>query len=357
MSAMIQVRVDADLFQAAKSAGADAGRSAAAQIRHWARIGREFETAALLDEDAEDAQEAAEVIARTESGQERTYTTAEVADVPTADVAGEDAADVAAFDAAMAEEGENIPWEQVERQALEETAHLLRSPANATRLLESIAHLESVAQHRAGTTHAEVHQSIQHLIETFEAQGHGDELVVVLLRELAEILTKRQPRGGALSDEQVAFLIESGAFTATEFAETEASLARGDLAKLERKTRLAAITDSLSVAEVAQVLSIDAARVRRRQAKSDLYAFLAGGRRRYPLWQFTGDPARPVLPGLAALVHGIPADMHPASVQGFMTTPQEDLRVDGERMTPVDWLLRGGDAEALVAILGSFLQM
>ena len=170
------------------------------------------------------------------------------------------------------------------------------------------------------------------------------------------MLTKRQPRGGALSGAQVAFLIESGAFTEQEFADTEASLARGDLAELERKTRLGAITDSLSVAEVAQVLSIDAARVRRRQAKGDLYAFVAGGRRRYPLWQFTSDPARPVLPGLAALVQGLPADMHPASVQGFMTTPQEDLRVDGIGMKPVDWLLRGGDPQALVEILESFLQ-
>ena len=110
--AMIQVRVDADLFKAAKSAGAAAGRRAAAQIRHWARIGRE--TVALMDEDAEDAQEAAEILSRIESGQERTYTTAEVADVPTPDDALEDAADVAAFDAAMAEEGENIPWAQVE---------------------------------------------------------------------------------------------------------------------------------------------------------------------------------------------------------------------------------------------------
>ncbi|MEB0268076.1 hypothetical protein, partial [Cryobacterium sp. 10I5] len=82
-----------------------------------------------------------------------------------------------------------------------------------------------------------------------------------------------------------AFLIESGDFTEEEFAETEASLARGDLVKLERTTRLGAITDSLSVAEVAQMLSVDAARVRRRQAKGDLYAFLAGGKRRYPLWQ------------------------------------------------------------------------
>ena len=207
------------------------------------------------------------------------------------------------------------------------------------------------------TTHTEVHQSIQHLIKTVEAQGQGDELVVILLRGVAEMLTKRQPRGGALSDEQVAFLIESDAFTEQEFADTEARLARGDLAELERKTRLGAITDSLSVAEVAQVLSIDAARVRRRQAKGDLYAFVAGGKHRYPRWQFTGDPARPVLPGLAALVQGLPADMHPASVQGFMTTPQEDLRVDGIGMTPVDWLLRGGDPQALLEILGSFLQM
>ena len=71
--AMIQVRVDADLFEAAKSAGAVAGRSAAAQIRHWARIGREFEKRELL----------------------------------------EDTQDVAAFDASMAEEGANVPWAQV----------------------------------------------------------------------------------------------------------------------------------------------------------------------------------------------------------------------------------------------------
>ncbi|MDY7541825.1 hypothetical protein [Cryobacterium sp. 5B3] len=207
------------------------------------------------------------------------------------------------------------------------------------------------------TTNTEVQKSLQGLRDAAEAQGHGDELVVILLREVAEMLMKRQPRGGALSDEQVAFLIESGDFTAQEFAETEASVARGELAEAERTTRLGVIIDSLSVAEVAQLLSVDAARVRRRQAKGDLYAFLAGGKRRYPLWQFTGDPAQPVLPGLTVLVHGLPADMHPASIKGFMRTPQEDLRVDGERMTPVDWLLNGGDAQALVSILGSFLRM
>lgn len=39
-------RVDGDLFAAAKSSGAVHSRSAAQQIAHWARIGREFEAAA-----------------------------------------------------------------------------------------------------------------------------------------------------------------------------------------------------------------------------------------------------------------------------------------------------------------------
>lgn len=38
-------RIDGDLFAAAKSAGAVASRSAAQQISHWARIGRELEAA------------------------------------------------------------------------------------------------------------------------------------------------------------------------------------------------------------------------------------------------------------------------------------------------------------------------
>lgn len=63
-----------------------------------------------------------------------------------------------------------------------------------------------------------------------------------------------------------------------------------------------------------------------------------------------------MLPGLATLVKAFPDDMHPASIQGFMSTPQEDLRVKGERLTPVEWLVHGGNPQALIAILDSFLQ-
>lgn len=39
-------RIDGDLFAAAKSSGAVNSRSAAQQLAHWARIGREFEASA-----------------------------------------------------------------------------------------------------------------------------------------------------------------------------------------------------------------------------------------------------------------------------------------------------------------------
>lgn len=45
MSSTIPMRVDGELFEAARSIGAIASRSAAQQISHWARIGRELENA------------------------------------------------------------------------------------------------------------------------------------------------------------------------------------------------------------------------------------------------------------------------------------------------------------------------
>ena len=42
------IRIDDAVYAAAKVAGALSGRSAAQQITHWARIGREFESAASV---------------------------------------------------------------------------------------------------------------------------------------------------------------------------------------------------------------------------------------------------------------------------------------------------------------------
>lgn len=43
-------RIDGELFAAAKSTGAVHSRSAAQQLTHWARIGREFESSARVSQ-------------------------------------------------------------------------------------------------------------------------------------------------------------------------------------------------------------------------------------------------------------------------------------------------------------------
>ncbi|GAA1706190.1 ParD-like family protein [Microbacterium sediminicola] len=52
MAGTMPTRVDGELFEAARAAGATASRSAAQQLAHWARLGRELEaspTASLVD--------------------------------------------------------------------------------------------------------------------------------------------------------------------------------------------------------------------------------------------------------------------------------------------------------------------
>lgn len=156
-------------------------------------------------------------------------------------------------------------------------------------------------------------------------------------------------------DEAATYLIESGVLTRLELADAQARVARGELTELEERARLEGIAASLSADEVASRLGLGVDEVELRRVAGRLAAFTSDGEHRYPTWQFTADPQRPVLPGLPQLVSAIPDEMHPASVLGFMTTPQNSLRIDGRKVTPPEWLLAGGDPQDIINILHSFL--
>ena len=47
--------------------------------------------------------------------------------------------------------------------------------------------------------------------------------------------------------------------------------------------------------------------------------------------------------------------MHPATVLGFMETPQRNAHIDGRRVMPGGWLLHGGDPQVLRDIFEAFL--
>src|SRR5699024_11116046 len=103
---------------------------------------------------------------------------------------------------------------------------------------------------------------------------------------------------------------------------------------------------SLTTAEVAELLGRKDASIRRSKAAGDLYALPSSGGRsaRFPAWQFEGSQ---IVPGLREIVPAFPGYFHPLSIQGFMTTPHDEL---GAR-SPAQWLLRGGPAGAVVALV------
>lgn len=125
---------------------------------------------------------------------------------------------------------------------------------------------------------------------------------------MTEIVSQRRPFGGALSAGQAANLVESGAFTSDELAETEASVRRGELAET---ARLGAIVDSLSEAHIAVRLGVGVARVHELQGGGELHRFIE---RRYPLWQFTDGVEQSRVPHLSTITNAFPSDMRHVSV-------------------------------------------
>jgi hypothetical protein len=104
---------------------------------------------------------------------------------------------------------------------------------------------------------------------------------------------------------------------------------------------------SLTVAEVGAVLGISDSRVRHRVHEGALYAFKAAHQLRLPRWQF--DDGSP-LPGLRVVLAALDPGLHPLEVTGFMTTPQSDLEVLENAVSPRDWLIGGGDPAAVAAL-------
>jgi hypothetical protein len=105
---------------------------------------------------------------------------------------------------------------------------------------------------------------------------------------------------------------------------------------------------SLTVEQAAKLLRVDGSRVRHRVRDRTLYGFKIGGGLRLPIWQFN---RRDAIPGLRAILAALPADMHPLEVAGLMTTPDPDLAVADEPLSPRDWLLGGGDVGVVCAIV------
>lgn len=117
------------------------------------------------------------------------------------------------------------------------------------------------------------------------------------------------------------------------------------------KTMSEIVGSALTLDHVAETLGLSRSRISHRLAEQTLWAFTAHGHRYVPRWQITTDVPRDrsrfgvgTLPGLPQVVPAIPKNLHPLAVETFMTAARDEF----EGRSPVEWLVSGGDPEAIV---------
>jgi len=106
---------------------------------------------------------------------------------------------------------------------------------------------------------------------------------------------------------------------------------------------------ALSTAEAAQLLDVDESRIRQRIAENTLLAARVKNAHRLPAFQFADDGE---LPGWSRVAARVPRGRPLTAVDRFLHTPQADLMMNGESVTPIDWLSGGGDPATVAALAG-----
>ncbi|MFS0852962.1 hypothetical protein [Microbacterium sp. 179-I 3D4 NHS] len=111
------------------------------------------------------------------------------------------------------------------------------------------------------------------------------------------------------------------------------------------------VATSYRKSEAARRLGIQLDELRRRGRDGEVYGFEVCEVTVYPRWQFTDKTNDRLLPHLAHVVASLIEDWNPASLEGFMTVPKDDLIHRGKRQSPIEWLLRGASPGRIVRIL------
>lgn len=189
------------------------------------------------------------------------------------------------------------------------------------------------------------------LLDSIDVSECDPEILETLQQEAIRLSRRMRAPSPGLSMEQRAYLVESGAFTSEQFTETEQRVARGELREDENRTRLGTVARSYGERAAAARLGLEVDDLRMRQRAAALYSFDASGVTVYPRWQFTDQSDDGLVPHLALVVTWLLEDWHPASVEGFMTTPKDSLIYLGELQAPIQWLLRGADPRPIGRIL------
>lgn len=174
----------------------------------------------------------------------------------------------------------------------------------------------------------------------------GEEFLAELDAGLSRVA---HPTAAPLTATEVDFLRQHGGPVVAEVLAEDPDDLEREAARAVAGQMSELVQESLSFAEAALLLGVDRSRISQRVSHRSLWGFQLGRSKRLPRWQFTPDG---LLPGLDVIVKAIPDGLLPASIAGFMTTPQDEL--DG--LVPTDYLSTGGNPQAVAALLESLGQ-
>jgi hypothetical protein len=108
---------------------------------------------------------------------------------------------------------------------------------------------------------------------------------------------------------------------------------------------------SLTTEQVMARLHVTNSYLNRLRKAGYLHTLDHDGELRYPGWQFSNEPSRPVVPGIDIVAMAIPENWTLAAINAFMQAPQTALSIEGRLHTPAQWLDRGGDPMRVAEIL------
>lgn len=170
-----------------------------------------------------------------------------------------------------------------------------------------------------------------------------DRMIAEVVRQMPPV---RQKRRGAADDFdlETRALLERGGVAVAPHDERQSPLAR-TAAKY-----VALLATARTVAEAAQLLGVDQSRVRQRLGQRTLYGIKVARGWRLPAFQFDLDQPDRLVPGIGRVLAALPPDLHPIAVYNWFTLPEPDLHLQGETLSPLEWLRSGGAPETVAAI-------
>jgi len=161
------------------------------------------------------------------------------------------------------------------------------------------------------------------------------------IKEVGNLFDQPDSAGG-LSQSEVEVLREGG----VEIGEARRAAVDASIAQFA-----VLINSSITVAQAASRLGVDAGRVRQRLGERSLFGLKLGSNEWHlPAFQF--EQLGGEVPHLGQVLRRLPPDLHPIELVTWLTSPDAELQVEEEAVTPLEWLKSGGDPAPVLQIAG-----